>query len=248
MLPELLKVYQRVDGLQLKPGWVRVAHVAHGWFMRCQRGVEAVLLLEAQGYQEEAAPIRRSILEHAVSLNWLASSGEEAIGTLLRGAAHEAGKRKNSVLAAGWTSVDPALFDRVIDDGNGWSAEQDFLLHFKQRCDAFGSSHDWVAYLAETARSHPGWESAASYILPREDGTAVAALLTSPRERIPQAGYCALALFQALLAVNEMLDGSPLETTLDELGTRLKDIVVRQRVARGLPIPEELAPEQLKDE
>ncbi|MFG2847131.1 hypothetical protein ACGF12_28745 [Kitasatospora sp. NPDC048296] len=121
LLPRLLVLYPHAiaDASQrrIRQSHAEVGHLAHGWYMRCHRGVLAVLALEAAGLQVEAAPTRRSVLEHVVALKWLAEQGGIVADILRRGAAHDANKRKAAVKAANWTSVDTALFDAVIHDG-----------------------------------------------------------------------------------------------------------------------------------
>jgi hypothetical protein len=57
-----------------------------------------------------------------------------------------------------------------------------------------------------------------------------------PRD-IDQAGFCALYLFEAQQAVNEIYDPSPWSDRLPQFEERLKQIAKAARTARGLPIP-----------
>jgi hypothetical protein len=49
-------------GPACRTGYRGVVHLAHGWYLRCHRGVEAIVLLGDAGYAEEASPIRRSVI------------------------------------------------------------------------------------------------------------------------------------------------------------------------------------------
>jgi hypothetical protein len=205
--------------------------------MRCHRGVEAVLQLEQTGYQEEAGPIRRSIVEHVVALKWLAAEGNKISVALRRGASHEAGKRKEALQNANWTSVDVGQFDSVIADGVNLDRQQDHLLLFKQRCDAYASPYDLASYLSEVARFHPSWESAVPYIK-IENGHVAA--LSRPAWSIDQAGFCAIHLLEALITFHSILEDAPLDEEIDRLHDKVIAIAVRQRRDLGLPIPPEL--------
>jgi Family of unknown function (DUF5677) len=228
--------------MTLRESHRRITHVAHGWYMRCHRGVEAVIQLEETGFQEEAAPIRRSILEHVVAMKWLAEQGGVVADILKRGAAHDAAKRKESVVRANWTSVDLDLFDAVIADEDGTDPQYDNLLRFKHRCDRFGTPHDWTTYLVETARSHPCWESAAPYL----DLSSVKPFaLDQPHSRIDQAGFCVIHLFDAVVALNQMIAAGPLTPQLEQLDRQIRLIAVRQRREQGLPIPEGFDPDEI---
>jgi hypothetical protein len=237
---QLLKVYPGASPLQAKDSHLQVSHVAHGWYMRCHRGVEAVLRLEEAGLQEEAGPIRRAVIEHVVALKYLAQDGNAVSTVLRRGASHETAKRKEALQSANWTSVDLADFDNVIADGAGLDARQDTLLHFKHRCDEYGTPHDWATYLNEVARCHPSWESAVPYI----DLTGASVRVRStPKWQIDQAGFCAIHLFEALAAYQEVFVDAPFDAMLSPLESRLKSLVVRQRRELGLPIPADLEQE-----
>ncbi|MFJ5034579.1 DUF5677 domain-containing protein [Streptomyces sp. NPDC088560] len=213
LLARLLRLYPDAGNhalqLQIRETHVEVGHVAHGWYMRCHRGVLAVLTLEETGFQVEAAPIRRSVLEHVVALKWLAEKGSVVADILRRGAARDAVRRKAAVEAANWTSVDVDLFDAVIQDGQGLHPQHDTFLNFKHRCERFGTPHDWTTYLNETAQCHPSWESALPYLdvtsgRPRARST--------PAPLIDQAGFCAIHLFEALVCISEIIDSEHLST------------------------------------
>ncbi|MFB7745405.1 DUF5677 domain-containing protein [Streptomyces sp. NPDC056132] len=241
LLPRLLGLYPRVVGdpaqRRIRQSHAEVGHVAHGWYMRCHRGVLAVLALEAEGLQVEAAPIRRSVVEHVVALKWLAEQGAVVADILRRGAARDADRRKAAVKAANWTSVDMALFDAVIHDAQGLDPQYDTLLSFKHRCDRFGTPHDWTTYLNETAQSHPSWESALPY-LDITSGRPMAR--TTPAPAFDQAGFCTIHLLEALICISQIIDSDYLGAELGEISPITEALIVRQRLEQGLVIPPEL--------
>lgn len=243
LLPRLLQVYPSFlgAGAKFRDSHAPIGHVAHGWYMRCHRGVEAVLLLEQARFQVEAAPIRRSILEHVVALKWLAGQGAVVADILRRGAAHDATKRKAAIQAANWTSVDEQLFDAVIQDGQGLDPQHDTLLSFKHRCDRFGTPHDWAMYLTETTQSHPCWESAVPYL---NKGSGTPRARYQPEPLIDQAGFCTTHLLEALVSINEMVESETLSTELQAIEPLFVAIMVRQRQEKGLPIPPEFRSEE----
>lgn len=247
LLPRLLRAYPTflAGEVRFHDSHAPIGHVAHGWYMRCHRGVEAVLMLEQVKFQVEAAPIRRSVLEHAVALKWLAGQGGVVADILRRGAAHDATKRKAAIQAADWTSVDVQLFDAIIQDGQGLDPQHDTLLSFKHRCDRYGNDHDWVMYLTETTQSHPCWESAAPYLV---DASGKGRPLYQPENLIDQAGFCATHLLEALMSINKMVESAALDAELQAIKPLFFANVVRQRGERGLPIPAELQDSEAGDE
>src|SRR6266566_7418823 len=168
LLEELLQLYP--NRLRNPPAWRsgydEVAYLAHGWYLRCHRGIQAILLLDPAGFAEEAAPIRRSIIEHALALQWLAAEGNKILDTVARGHAFDAKNRGAAVSAAGWTSVDLAQSEKIIAniDPDNRDAHNDQMLHFAQRLASYGDKHTRPGYLAEAGRSHPSYESAACYV------------------------------------------------------------------------------------
>ena len=241
LLPQLLALYPTISSPRIKASHFEVAHVAHGWYLRCHRGVEAVLQLEHTGYQEEAGPIRRSIVEHVVALKWLAAEGNAVSTVLRRGASYEAEKRKAALQNANWTSVDLTQFDKVIADGQNLARQQDNLLQFKQRCDTYAEPHDLATYLNEVARFHPGWESAVPYFT--IDSKGAVKIRSSPVELIDQAGFCAIHLFEALDAVHVIFEDTPFGTDLERLHREIMATAILQRRELGLPVPPELEEE-----
>lgn len=240
LLPRLLSLYP-VDGpgseVGIREPYREIAHVAYGWFMRCHRGIQAVLMLEEEGFQVEAAPIRRSVLEHVVALKWLAAQGNLVAGILRRGASNDARKRKEAVKNANWTSLDDDLFDAIVQDGQDLDRQHDNLLAFKARCDRFGSPDDMVLYLAETGHSHPCWQSASPY-LDVSSGRPVP--LGDPGSPVDQAGFCVVHLLEALLCVNKIFESKTLSAELEQILPLVKALLVRQREERGLPAPHEI--------
>src|ERR1039458_8506909 len=81
-LDELLALYPAMTTLQLREGHRKAAHLAHGWYQRVRRSCEAIISLERFGYGPEAAPIRRTIIEHTVALKWLSEQGDRVLDVM----------------------------------------------------------------------------------------------------------------------------------------------------------------------
>lgn len=234
LLEELLAFYPPGGARRLRDGYHGVGHIAHGWYQRCHRGVEAVLTLAAAGYTEEAAPLRRSIIEHVVALKWLAAEGDRITDTLQRGHARNTKLRRDAVAAAQWTSLDLTAYDEVIAELVDADRSHDHLLQFKARSEEFGSVHDLPGYLAETARAHPNYESATPYF----DHQTGEALLGDPTGTVDQVGFCAQHLAEALIAMNAIFDPNPWTRELEDVVERIKTIDIAVRTERGMAIPD----------
>ncbi|MFI5588131.1 DUF5677 domain-containing protein [Amycolatopsis sp. NPDC051758] len=216
----------------IRPGYRKVAHIAHGWYMRCHRGVEAILLLDDAGYAEEASGIRRSIIEHVVALKWLAAERDHINDTLMRGHARDAERRKDAVTGAGWTSVDPLEIAAVIAgiDLDSRDKSGDHLLHFAQRMTKFGDVHTLPGYLAECSRVHPGYQSAICYVNIPNGGP-----LPQSRDAVWQVPFAATNLLEAVICIREVFDPPPWGEVLNELGREYREVTDRVREQDGLP-------------
>lgn len=231
ILGDLLPIYgTRPTPLGLRAEYLRVTHLAHGWYMRAQRSAEAIMLLRKVGYAPEAWPLRRAVLEHTVNLKWLASDGGRVADLVRRAAAFSAQKRRESVVEAGWSSADLEIFDEVIADLDATEEHRrfDYLNAFAPRVRAYGTPGDYASYLIDTAHSHPSWETAAVYV--RHDGNGAVTLLSTPPDSPDpdDAGQCAIYLWQALAAINSMMEKPVWGAQLDGLEGRLQRVIESQ--------------------
>lgn len=195
--------------------------------------------LDDAGFIVEAAPLRRSVLEHKIGLAWLVDDPVTAWQVIGRGSMADAIKRKESIERAGWTSVDLAAFDEVIADGHDLSSGADNQLHFRERCEMVNSPHDWAAYLIETSMSHPSWASARPY-LDVDYATGITRFRPEPFDDMNLGQWAATEMYQALYVVNATLEGEPLSDALSNLKAQLVPLLILAREEKGLPIPDEL--------
>lgn len=230
VLADLTALYPALPDLRFKRSHRQVTHIAHGWYMRTHRSVDAVMLLRNSGYATESWPIRRSIIEHTVALKWLAADGSHVANVVRRAHAFGVHKRREAVVAAGWTSVDLATFDDVIADIDATDEHRalDHLHHFKARCDKYGTPHDLSGYLIDTAHSHPTWDTACPYFDRDENGviTLNGVPMFNDADR-DDAGFCAIYLWQALTAMHAMLETGPWQATLDSTWARIQRLAPR---------------------
>jgi hypothetical protein len=199
--------------------------------MRVRRGVEAVLSLEEAGLAGEAAPIRRSIIEHVVALKWLATEGGSIVDTVKRGHKYGAEKLRDALDAAKRTTADFAEYASVLAELEEVDPSHDNLLHFINRVRAYGVPDDVHQWYAETALGHPSYESAIAYWeLP-----AMKPLSNAPA--VDQMGFCMGWLLTATLVFRDIFDPQLWEKEVNELTKRARAIDIRFRTASGMPIP-----------
>ena len=154
ILDELLALYPTMATLELREAHMNAAHLAHGWYQRVRRSCEAIVALERLGYDPEAAPIRRTIIEHTVALKWLAEEGDGVLDVMALEHAARAKRIMKATKAANWTSVDQNEIQTVIDE-----IDEDSRDYTKAEFKHFSKQNQdqsvLAVYLAEVGRPTP---------------------------------------------------------------------------------------------
>jgi hypothetical protein len=236
LLPKLMALYPDAPSMKLRDEHRQVGHVAHGWFMRVQRGIEALMLLDEQGFGAEAAPLRRSMIEHTVGLRWLAQEGDSVKDTLINAAANQAENRKKSLFAAGWSQVDWATFDAVIADSEGRDTSRNNEVWFTTRCRKAGDAHGLAMWHMETASSDPSWQSAAGYV-DWDPATTTMTLRGQAECGVHALSFAVTHLLQALHALNDITRGKPFNKRLQALTRESNAAVEKRWTETGVPMP-----------
>jgi hypothetical protein len=136
------------------------------------------------------------------------------------------------VAAAGWTSVDLEEIEKVIAniDPDSRDRTDDQLLHFASRLAKYGDQHTRPGYQAESARSHPTYESAMSYV-----GVPGGKLLWQARDPVWPVPFCTTHVLEALLCVREVFEPQPWESELEQVILRFQSVTDEVRKQDGLP-------------
>ncbi|HEX9228519.1 MAG TPA: DUF5677 domain-containing protein [Arthrobacter sp.] len=137
-----------------------------GWLIRLLRTGQAAIDLETGGYGEEASPLVRSALEHAIRLYWVAQVGAGAVEVALRERSMSINRMRESQ-SEGWSYTDEeiaALEELQAESSTDFRSLDTFrnlrnfvLAHPEQLKPAY------QAWLLETQRSHPTLTSARPY-------------------------------------------------------------------------------------
>lgn len=211
---------EKNDEVTVKAESADVAAVAHAWFVHARRTGRAVLLLAESGYEHEAAPLRRSLIEHALGLRWLADSGTAAVLSLLAAQRQSFIKLQSSMGDDNW-SVTSEDFARVLEGDIGNSSDN-YLLHMKQRVDRYGYPSLMVAWLIETTLSHSTAFTADALLATNDDGWV---LLADPKNQsVDSCLLVAAMLLMASEAFNSFLADSPWSSPISDLAARLEGL------------------------
>lgn len=208
--------------------------VAWGWLIRLKRTAEAVLELEKYGYGNEAAPLARSVIEHAIRLPWAADKGRQEFVEILIRMRNWSLQKTLEAAEAGWSLTDDQRDQiKVLQDEAG----EDFkhLDRFMQLAAVIADDPQQFAglyqiWLAETQESHPSLQSSASYREQSKNGLTWG-LRSSPRPGTRR--YDVLMpslLWLGLRGYARIADlTGHFEKRLNRLGQRMEDL----GVARG---------------
>lgn len=210
--------------------------VAWGWLIRLKRTAEGVLELEKHGYGNEAAPMSRSVIEHAIRLPWAADKGRQEFVEILIRMRSWSLQKILEASEAGWPLTDDQR-DQISDLQD--EAGEDFreLDRFMQLAAVVADDPEQFAglyqvWLAETQESHPSLQSSASYREQSEDGLTWG-LSSSPRPGTRRYDVLMPSLLwlglRGYARVADLADH--FEKPLNELGQRMEDLGVGRRQA-----------------
>lgn len=222
VLSELLLVMDSFDELKIRKSHQAVVHIAHGWYMRVQRGIDAVMALERDGYAGEAAPLRRSVIEHVVGLQWLAAEGNQINEAIRVGHGDWVANLRKSL--AGSVLLDEQHFDSVVDSVKDADQSMKYLNKFVERANRYSDRFTLPGYFAETGQSHATYESALAYFDP-----VLKQFLGESRKIEPQAPFCAVQLLTALNSYAEIFDGDDVKLLIAEPAERIRLQSIRDR-------------------
>jgi hypothetical protein len=214
-LEELISpdLHLNLDGASRAPrvGWGLLFTVLHQ--------VEAILYLHRQGCCFAAAPNRRTAVEYAVCLVWLADQTDQVVDILNRGLQQDQIQLANRLRDARLTERFPRDAYQVLVDtvGTELSPERDErLLHVGPLLDEYGYDALKAYYKVESRFVHPSLTAIQEFAHDGEEG-----LIFRQRplheELVPCQQFCLMVLFDAMLAFNTLLVGSPWTDMLMEV-------------------------------
>lgn len=212
-IDRLMALYDGLGNVTFEDASPDLARVAHGWYARIRQTARALLLLDANDFGDEASPLRRSIIEHAVALCWLVDAKETALDALDRQHQRRT-KLTADNLSEGWSITKEdlsSILDAEIDP-----SPQETYLKFAHLCQKYGFSEIMVAWLTETATCHPSLLSAESYV-DEADGKRV--LLKNSKRSTETNVEVALSTFLLIAsgAFNHLLKSQPWAAELADI-------------------------------
>jgi hypothetical protein len=218
IIEDLYALYDDGSSIQVVVEAEKVAPIAHGWYTRVRRTGRALQGLTRDGFEHEGAPLRRSMIEHALGLHWLAEAKDDAVDAL-RGGNQNAWKKIGDSVPSGWM-VTPEDLSSVVNAEVPTSSESTHL-HFTHVCRRYGNDELYIAWLLATGHSHASYASGIAYV--DFDGTATRPeLLAEVRHDLQTTpAVVASLLLVASIGFNGLLNGQPWTGRLEELNERM---------------------------
>jgi len=218
IIEDLYALYAGTEKIEVVAESQRAAVLAHGWYTRVRRNGRALQVLTDAGFEHEAAPLRRSMIEHALGLHWLADANEGAVNVVLTKHRATWTKIANS-LNDDW-AVTPEDLNPILSIEIPNSSESTFGA-FKHLCERYDELGLYVPWLLETGHSHASYASAFAYV--QGDGTPENTKLLAEASNHPQTtrGVLASLLYVASVGFNKILKGKPWTERLDVIHTQM---------------------------
>lgn len=180
------------------------ARTAVGWAIRVLRTSEAIVELHRLGLGDTAAPLVRSVMDHAISMLWLVERRSEAVKAIEYGHRQHQRRLRDSAAAHGWDlsgldeDVKNAPLDRAMVKPEDWARFDNFEQRMKDPI-----IRSWYPiYRVESGLSHASYLSGALYV--RDDGGFQWEGIVPPTPLRATAVFTVLAI----QALNELLNPS----------------------------------------
>lgn len=182
-----------------------------------------------------AAPIRRSLIEHAVCLAGVAEQ-PQSFESFIRALQRETAKHKAAAQRIGLEleGTDAVMAWETSDD----TKQHDRKMAFKHRCEDLGDIGDrlYVQWLEESMLSHAGFATATMYLRNSAENDDAPTLMRDPQyssnDWLADA-TCADLLILALDAFSRMVDGDPLSSDVRLLNEDKDRLLEEARVLSG---------------
>lgn len=213
--------------LYAREGWEYTLGYAASWTRHILAGVEAVRLLHDNGLGLQAAPLRRSLIEHAICV-WAVADDHEAFDSYIRGFKWSTERFKLSLENVGLLPTED--METILK----WTTDEstrslDKYLPSKHRFEQMGEGgrRVHVQWLAETQLSHAGFATAAIYLSNTEDSdypTLSLDPMVHSSDLIADL-ICAETIAMALDCLSAILVDDPLRVVVDELNARRDHIL-----------------------
>lgn len=188
--------------------------LAEAWLAHVVETTRATLLLNGSGFQAVAAPLRRSVMEHALWMHWLGRNQDAAWDTVR--AKRRLAVARNEKELREWADWSPAAVDEVMKHAKRHVPSMKELIaelvdaERTERPEEPTTNQRWyAAYWSESEASHPSLSTAAQQ-----------------SEHLPHDAMLGSTVLLALSAYSQLLPGDPWS---DEIERFAEELVIAVR-------------------
>lgn len=212
MLVAAFEALTASGSVRVNSGAARLFTAAFGWWASINRSCQAVLVLRRSGLEHEAAPIVRSIVQHSLVLQWMAEVGDVALDAVTEYGDNNTRLLTETLKQAKWALPDgfdpqvppkPAVANPLVSR----------VKNFEELCILYGARELYVTYRLLSAYAHPTATGAMAYV-DHASGRPATRSTAPTRGFIVQTAIC---LAQTGHVMNSLLEGGPLQETLDQV-------------------------------
>ncbi|TQM85485.1 hypothetical protein FHX81_7970 [Saccharothrix saharensis] len=202
-----------------------VFHATFGWWAWIMRSSKAAVLLHDNGLDHEADPIIRSILQHALVLQWVIDVGDQALEAVAEHGENEQRRFFVHAQRAGWPSPE-AVGAPVAPKPDTPHPLLPMVKNFAELCRAYDAQTAYVAFSLYSAHVHPSVQGAMAYL---DDQTGLRG--TPAPESYSGLLHTAACSIQTTKTINRLIAGQPFDQAISRaeqaLGTRIDPPALR---------------------
>lgn len=197
-----------------------IVTVGIGWCISMCNTLEAILILGSSGRGGESAPLMRSVIEHANSIEWLMTSGRSGYSKLKED--HEAWRKlvEDGVAGLGqWQFLTSETFERAASADLNKSG---ITGKVKSKFVVVGKEDPYIWYLFETSYSHPTLNSSYSYLTKDKSGKYITLQTAKADDFNSLTARTAMVALWGARAMAKLIGSSDMDGRLDQIEQELE--------------------------
>lgn len=203
ILIEAFDTLTNAGAVRVQTGGAELFRSVFGWWAWINNSAKLVLLAHDNGRGHEAAPSVRSILEHAVVMQWVIDDPDAATEAVAAKADEDRRKLLDEIQALKWTiPADVTRPDRT----------RQTMLDFASLCTRYGAKAFYAPYRMLSAHVHPSAKGAEAYL----DPDTLQLRNYADRPAGPDLVLITICMIQSAQVIDAFLADQPLATAIAE--------------------------------
>lgn len=213
-----------------------IVTVGIGWCISICNTLDAILVLGSSGRGGESAPLMRSAIEHANSIEWLMASGDAGFSKLKED--HKAWTKRVENGVSGreqWKFLTSETFERATSLS---ITKSGLAGKVKEKFDVVGREDPYIWYLFETSYSHPTLNTSNNYLTRDSSGNYVTTQKARADEFNSLSARAAMVALWGARSMARLIGSSDMTKRLDQIEQELEAHLALK--------PDDAAPENIQ--